>query len=298
MRNLFKSLFSSVKKSYTYSFFILYFFLYISCSSTTLFRYVSPEERIVEFSAPIINDLPKDIIREGNILFDNKKSELLNDGNNIHIVMSDMWTIFGGGLITAINRSRINVYYQINDINQKVLITFDYHGDMNPSSQEGPDYTGEKTEKGIINQIKIKKLPKNIYNFETIKKGHRPLWFIEGPSLNDFEITKDDLPAIFANFSINGNAYQVKLSKMTILLPTALILNETPYEDFYSKKTSLREMIGKENQLFLIMNEQNELCAVFDFNEYKIYSNSYEIVDEMSSIIAVYSSVFKLLNTY
>lgn len=246
------------------------------------------KKNILTTQADILGKLPSKPAVEGNILFSKKTGGTLNK-NDIRVSLGERHT-FGGEGFRISNASKSKVLIEYNNFEREILLSYDFERDRNP------DYDGNYNS-GEFCDIRIKKMPPK-YDFNVIAKMHWIPWLFRiGVSEIEWEgIYKEDLPAPFAEFSINGKSYQIKLSTISVQRP--LFTNMTDDELLSSHKTSLRKMIRDENQIYIITDDSGTVFASFDSDSYKIYENSGTVADDFISVIGVYTGIFQLLNAY
>ena len=123
----------------------------------------------------------------------------------------------------------------------------------------------------------------------------------DGFSSNNY--CANNLPAVLASFTVKEKNYKVCATKMSVYLPKN---KEQPFdkEAIYSEETySFRDFLKEKDQVFLIMDEDNNIYALFTQNNYSIYDTAEKDSEGFSSIsttdltfiIGLYSRIFELV---
>lgn len=280
------------KKIYTALLSISIFAL-VSCATTPF--YVA---ELTQIQAEELFQNQNDVIQEGNIIKVKNRNAFSSDNYDIQycINKSFYWPF---RIVTAINNSTEQVNINCNGNESSIKLTYDYHTEKNPDADE---FTRESDKyNSFVNHIKIKNESED-YSFETV--GHsRPLFFFMYDGFSSNNYCADNLPAVLASFTVKGKNYKVCATKMSIYLPKN---KEQPFDKdaAYSEKTySFRDFLKEKDQVFLIMDEDNNIFASFTPNNYSIYDTAEKDSEGFSSIsttdltfiIGLYSRIFELV---
>ena len=165
-------------------------------------------------------------------------------------------------------------YYK--DKKQKIRFTYlfdetDSFGDWGNESLYEPQV-------GNFSGINIKGLPKK-YNFDVIDPYIQKVR--RGSPLENTLVTQEELPLILTSFSIDEKPFKVVLTKMP-----------------EKQSVSIRSLIRYQEQEALIIDENCNVFASFNTDNYKIYDQSLVTPEELIVPIGVYTGLFMLLNKY
>ena len=254
--------------------------------------------KLTQIQAEELSQLQDEVIQAGEIIRVRNQKAFSSDNYDIQycINKSFYWPF---RVVTAINNSTEQVNINCSGYESSIKITYDYHVEKNPDANE---FTSESDKYvSFVNHIKIKNAPEN-YSFETV--GHnRPLCFLLYDGFSSKEYSAIDLPATLTTFTVKGKNYKVCATKMSVYLPK----NEEQAFDkeaVYSEETySFRNFLKEKEQVFLVMDEENNIFASFTKNNYSIYDtadnysegNSQLSKADLTFIIGVYSRVFELV---
>ena len=268
-------------------------FALVSCATTPF--YVA---ELTQIQAEELFQNQNDVIQEGHIIKVKNRNAFSSDNYDIQycINKSFYWPF---RIVTAINNSTEQVNINCNGNESSIKLTYDYHTEKNPDADE---FTRESDKYiSFVNHIKIKNEPDE-YSFETV--GHsRPLFFFMYDGFSSNNYCADNLPAVLASFTVKGKNYKVCATKMSIYLPKN---KEQPFDKdaAYSEKTySFRDFLKEKEQVFLILDDENNIFALFTPNNYSIYDTAEKDSEGFSSItttdlafiIGLYSRIFELV---
>lgn len=279
--------------SVLYILLILSSLLLVSCATSL----VSTVE-LTQIQAEELSQIQNDVIQEGNIIKVKNRNAFSSDNYDIQycINKSFYWPF---RIVTAINNSTEQVNINCNGRESSVKLTYDYHTEKNYDADE---FTRESDKyNSFVNHIKIKNAPDE-YSFESI--GHsRPLFFFMYDGFSSNNYCANDLPAVLARFIVKEKNYKICTTKMSVYLPKN---KEQAFdkEAIYSEETySFRDFLKEKDQVFLIMDEENNIFASFTQNNYSIYDTAEKDSEGFSSIsttdltfiIGLYSRIFELV---
>ncbi len=268
-------------------------FALVSCATTPF--YVA---ELTQIQAEELSQIQNDVIQEGNIIKVKNRNAFSSDNYDIQycINKSFYWPF---RIVTAINNSTEQVNINCNGNESTIKLTYDYHTKKNPDADE---FTRESDKYiSFVNHIKIKNAPDE-YSFESI--GHsRPLFFFMYDGFSSNNYCANNLPAVLASFTVKEKNYKICATKMPVYLPKN---KEQAFdkEAIYSEKTySFRDLLKEKDQVFLIMDEENNIFASFTQNNYSIYDTAEKDSEGFSSIsttdltfiIGLYSRIFELV---
>lgn len=268
-------------------------FALVSCATTPF--YVA---ELTQIQAEELFQSQNKVIQEGNIINVKNRNAFSSDNYDIQycINKSFYWPF---RIVTAINNSTEQVNINCNGRESSVKLTYDYHTEKNYDADE---FT-RKSDKYIsfVNHIKIKNAPDEYY-FENV--GHsRPLFFFMYDGFSSNNYCANNLPAVLARFTVKEKNYKICATKMSVYLPKN---KEQPFdkEAIYSEETySFRDFLKEKDQVFLIMDEDNNIIASFTQNDYSIYdkvkkhAEDYSTINttDLTFIIGLYSRIFELV---
>lgn len=279
--------------SVLYILLILSSLLLVSCATSL----VSTVE-LTQIQAEELFQNQNDVIQEGNVVKVRNQRAFSSDNHDIQYYISNSfyWPL---RIVTAINNSTEQVNINCNGRESTIKLTYDYHTEKNPDADE---FTRESDKYiSFVNHIKIKNAPDE-YSFESI--GHsRPLFFFMYDGFSSNNYCANNLPAVLASFTVKEKNYKVCATKMSVYLPKN---EEQPFdkEAIYSEETySFRDFLKEKDQVFLIMDEDNNIIASFTQNDYSIYdkvkkhAEDYSAINttDLSFIIGLYSRIFELV---
>ena len=268
-------------------------FALVSCTTTPF--YVA---ELTQIQAEELFQNQNDVIQEGNIIKVKNRNAFSSDNYDIQycINKSFYWPF---RIVTAINNSTEQVNINCNGNESSIKLTYDYHTEKNPDADE---FTRESDKYiSFVNHIKIKNAPDE-YSFENV--GHsRPLFFFMYDGFSSNNYCANNLPAVLASFTVKEKNYKVCATKMSVYLPKN---KEQPFDKdaAYSEKNySFRDFLKEKEQVFLIMDEENNIFASFTQNNYSIYGTAEKDSEGFSSIsttdltfiIGLYSRIFELV---
>ena len=268
-------------------------FALVSCATTPF--YVA---ELTQIQAEELFQNQNDVIQEGHIIKVKNRNAFSSDNYDIQycINKSFYWPF---RIVTAINNSTEQVNINCNGNESSIKLTYDYHTEKNPDTDE---FTRESDKYiSFVNHIKIKNAPDE-YSFESI--GHsRPLFFFMYDGFSSNNYCADNLPAVLASFTVKGKNYKVCATKMSIYLPKN---KEQPFDKdaAYSEKTySFRDFLKEKEQVFLILDNENNIFSSFTQDKYLIYDTAEKDSEGFSSItttdlafiIGLYSRIFELV---
>ena len=268
-------------------------FALVSCATTPF--YVA---ELTQIQAEELFQNQNDVIQEGNIIKVKNRNAFSSDNYDIQycINKSFYWPF---RIVTAINNSTEQVNINCNGRESSIKLTYDYHTEKNPDADE---FTRESDKYiSFVNHIKIKNAPDE-YSFESI--GHsRPLFFFMYDGFSSNNYCADNLPAVLARFNVKEKNYKICATKMSIYLPKN---KEQPFDKdaAYSEKTySFRDFLKEKEQVFLILDDENNIFTSFTPNNYSIYDTAEKDSEGFSSItttdltfiIGLYSRIFELV---
>lgn len=182
-----------------------------------------------------------------------------------------------------------------NGITQSVKLIFDFY-----DSGSTRNYFGDIVElKGRFWNIDVENLDISspYYNFETISEQgimHRD------SAIDSVYLKKDELPIIFANFSIDDKRFSILLDKsdnesLFNITKKTYRSNEVIEE---SGLTRIRDLMTDENQKYLICDSENHICAEFTRNWYLLYASEDYDYELLIPAIGVYSGIIRLMDTH
>ena len=268
-------------------------FALVSCATTPF--YVA---ELTQIQAEELFQNQNDVIQEGHIIKVKNRNAFSSDNYDIQycINKSFYWPF---RIVTAINNSTEQVNINCNGNESSIKLTYDYHTEKNPDADE---FTRESDKYiSFVNHIKIKN-ESDEYSIESI--GHsRPLFFFMYDEFSSNNYCADNLPAVLASFTVKGKNYKVCATKMSIYLPKN---KEQPFDKdaAYSEKTySFRDFLKEKEQVFLILDNENNIFASFTQDKYLIYDTAENYPEDNSSIsttdlafiIGLYSRIFELV---
>ena len=268
-------------------------FALVSCATSL----VSTVE-LTQIQAEELSQIQNDVIQEGNIIKVNNQKAFSSDNHDIQYYINNRF-YWPFRIVTAINNSTEQVNINCNGNESSIKLTYDYHTEKNPDADE---FTRESDKYiSFVNHIKIKNAPDE-YSFENV--GHsRPLFFFMYDGFSSNNYCANNLPAVLASFTVKEKNYKVCATKMSVYLPKN---KEQPFdkEAIYSEETySFRDFLKEKEQVFLILDDENNIFASFTQNKYLIYDTAENYSEDNSSIsttdlafiIGLYSRIFELV---